>query len=123
MLNILIIDDDPLTRRALFFEISRAGHHVEAAADAYDGLKMTELGNYDLIICDIILPQISGLVLSALLQQFSNRKIPLLLMSSTKEFKSFIEQQDFGAMGFMHKPVKRPQLNMWLNRIEELKGE
>lgn len=123
MLTVLIIDDDPLTRRALFFEINRAGHQAETAADAYDGLKLAEYRNYDLIICDIILPQISGLIMANLLRQFSSRQIPLLLMSSTREFNSFIQQHDFGAIGFLHKPVRRPLLNSWLNRIEEMKGQ
>jgi DNA-binding response OmpR family regulator len=122
MLSILIIDDDPLTRRALYFEIERAGHSAEAACDAYDGLKLIEFRNYDLIICDIILPQISGLVFGTLLKQFSSKSIPLLLMSSAKEMQHIISQNDFGAIGFIQKPVKRHLLNNWLNLVEEMRG-
>ncbi|MGL5888948.1 MAG: response regulator [Bacteroidia bacterium] len=122
MLNILIIDDDPLTRRALYFEVERAGHKAEAAGDAYDGLRLIEFRNYDLIICDIILPQISGLVFSTLLKQFSCKSIPILLMSSAKEMQHIVSQQDFGALGFVQKPVKRHLLNNWLNQIEEMRG-
>lgn len=122
MMTVLIIDDDPLTRRALHFEIERAGHHAETAHDAYDGLKLIEFRNYDLIICDVMLPQISGFVFGALLKQFSNKSIPLLLMSSAREMQHIIAQQDFGVWGFLQKPVKRHTLCMWLNKIEEIKN-
>ena len=72
MAHILVIDDEPDMRIILKEHLSRQGHHVETACDGKDGLRLIATCSYDLVVTDIVMPNLDGLeVLTAL-----NRKYP-----------------------------------------------
>ena len=61
MKKILIIDDDDLFRDMMKKLLERAGYQVFEAMNGYDGLKMAEKMNADLIVTDIIMPEKEGI--------------------------------------------------------------
>ncbi|MBN2171819.1 MAG: response regulator [Candidatus Krumholzibacteriota bacterium] len=61
MARILVVEDDPQVRRMLRFTLMRAGHDVTEAADGAEGLRRCAEAAPDLVITDIIMPEVEGL--------------------------------------------------------------
>jgi PAS domain S-box-containing protein len=61
--QVLVIDDDPLVLRALARTLS--SHAVTIASGAHDALRLLERGGWDLVLCDVMMPQVSGIDLHA----------------------------------------------------------
>jgi CheY-like chemotaxis protein len=55
-----LVEDDPATNRTLARLLARRGHSVQAAATGREALATPDLGGFDLVICDIGLPDING---------------------------------------------------------------
>lgn len=58
--HVLVIDDDPEILELLGTVIAGEGHRADTAASGHDGLKMLETREYDLILCDIVMPGFDG---------------------------------------------------------------
>ena len=64
MASILIAEDDDSMRHFLKRELERAGHEVTAVADGVDAIPCVESDHHDLLIADIVMPQMDGLELA-----------------------------------------------------------
>jgi len=58
--TILVIEDDSDILSVIVKHLRRLGYEVLAASDGMEGLKMLELGGYDLVVTDIVMPYVSG---------------------------------------------------------------
>ena len=61
MANILIVEDDQFIREMYVLILTKAGHHVEGALDGKAGLAKAQEGGYDVILLDLMMPQLDGL--------------------------------------------------------------
>ena len=61
MARILIVEDDEQVRRLIDQILQRAGHDVVAAEDGVDALKLFDQAEFDLIITDLIMPEMEGM--------------------------------------------------------------
>jgi YesN/AraC family two-component response regulator len=60
-MNILIAEDDRSYRKGLAFELEDMGYHVKEAQDGKEAIKLIENNQFDLIISDLVMPNIDGL--------------------------------------------------------------
>jgi DNA-binding response OmpR family regulator len=80
--HLLLVDDDPLLRRSLAFNLERAGYHVDAAGAAEDGLAMAQRAAPDLVLLDIGLPGMDGV---EALRQFQQRLgVPVIFLTARR---------------------------------------
>jgi CheY-like chemotaxis protein len=61
MAAILVVDDEPIIRVLLGKLLTDAGHAVHEAADGTEGLRALERGPFDLLLCDLFMPEKDGL--------------------------------------------------------------
>jgi DNA-binding response OmpR family regulator len=110
-MKILIIDDDVLTLEAITHRLKEDGHNVIAAESSFNALSIIRKENIDLIISDIMMPDMSGLELLNLLNRFYFIKVPVIFISSL--FKSIIKTtaKALGAKGFLVKPINFDKLS------------
>jgi CheY-like chemotaxis protein len=73
-LQVLVVDDDPGILSALMRLLQRDGHTVETATDGQAAHALLQEGCYDLILCDLLMPELDGQTLYGLLQ----RQLPAL---------------------------------------------
>ena len=73
-MRVLIVEDEPLVARAIERALFRAGHQTEVAYDGADGLLRAETGGHDLIVLDVLLPEIDGLAVCRELRQRRSRR-------------------------------------------------
>lgn len=103
--KILIVEDDKMFLEALKFKLENEGYKVEEAVNAWEALSFIERNKIDLIISDIIMPNMSGLSLLNVLNEFYQNKIPVIMMSSLNQNNIMMSAIGLGARDFMVKPV------------------
>jgi CheY-like chemotaxis protein len=60
-MRVLLIDDEPAVRKVVRKMLARAGHHVGEAENGRDGLNQLERTAFDLVVTDIIMPEMEGI--------------------------------------------------------------
>jgi two-component system response regulator AtoC len=116
--RLLVIDDEENMRHMLSTVLGKAGYIVETAANGHEGLKMTESAAYDFILCDIKMPNMSGMdFLKA-----SRNKIgctTVIMMSAYGTIDTAIEAMKLGAYDYISKPFKTDEVYLTLKKAEE----
>lgn len=122
--HILVIDDIEENSDIIQTKLSFAGYRVDVAADGETGLKMARENAPDLILCDIMLPNMDGWgVLDAIREDPATAGIPFVFMTAyttiqfSGEKRRAIEQ---GAVDYLKKPF---DLNEMLALVRKIIGE
>jgi len=115
-LQILIIDDEPAIRQILSNAASNAGHSVAVAANGEEALERLGKGDIDVAVCDIRMPDITGI---EVVEKARSQHIDtiFLLMTAFASVDTAIEAIRAGAYDYMIKPLRNED---FLNRLERL---
>lgn len=117
MARILVIEDETPIRVNLMRFARLEGHEAIEAADGAAGLAAAREHRPDLIFCDVMMPQLSGLeVLAALQLEPALRKIPFVFLSASAESERLEEALRLGASGYVTKPFNFAQLQAVLKQ-------
>ena len=108
--KILIVEDDKTLLEAIKFKLENEGYHVEKAEDGWEALTVVERNKIDLIISDIMMPNISGLCLLSILSEFNLDKIPVIVISSLDKANIIMSAMEMSASDFMVKPINFDEL-------------
>jgi pilus assembly protein CpaE len=118
MANILVIDDDKDIQRLLEFAFKRAGHTVEAAFDGEQGLSVAETRPPDLIVCDVMMPKMTGYDFCRQARTKPKLKnTPIIVFSARFQPVDKQTALDAGATDYLPKSTAPDVL---INRIAEL---
>jgi serine phosphatase RsbU (regulator of sigma subunit) len=100
-----VVDDEPANRDLLGRRLRRMGHEVAEAATGEEALAAMRGGGVDLVLLDIMLPDISGIdVLARIRAEPAWRHIPVLMVSALDEMASVIRCIELGAEDYLPKP-------------------
>jgi class 3 adenylate cyclase len=120
--RILIVDDNPSNRDLLNRQLVRAGHTVVEAEGGHAALEKLAEGKFDLILLDLLMPEISGYELLYRLKENSDtRDIPVIMMSALDDLDSTIRCIEAGAVDYLAKPVDATLLHARINASLENK--
>lgn len=108
-MKILIIEDNQRVSGLLKRGLESQGYQVYISEDAEDGLVMADRINFDLIITDIMLPQMNGIDFSRLVKQ-KNPDLPIIMLTALGTIDEKIEGFDAGADDYMVKPFEIREL-------------
>lgn len=100
--KILIVEDDSNISLLQRDYLEKAGYEVEVRFSGKDGLEAALNNNYDLIILDIMLPEIDGITVCEKVREVND--IPIIIISAREEEKDKIEALGAGADDYMTKP-------------------
>ncbi len=115
--KVLIIEDDSEVLRFLKEELS-AYFEIDVAEDGKIGLERTEESEYDLIVCDVLMPNMNGFeVTKRLKSNFNTSHIPIILLTALSTQENMIEGFEHGADAYITKPFK---IKLLLSRIFKL---
>ena len=111
MKRILVIEDQPQMRRNLLFILQREQFEVDGAENGRLGLELALLNPPDLVICDIMMPEMDGYaVLHALRADTRTARIPFIFLTAKGERVHQRAGMDSGADDYLTKPVTREEL-------------
>ncbi len=119
MSKVLHVDDEPFMRNALRRGLGLRGHEVIGASDGGEGLEKALQEKFDLIICDVQMPQVDGpqMVRELRLKGYTG---PIIFLSGETGIKGGIVQQMLDenvVQGFVAKPYNLGQLLELVGKI------
>jgi len=115
--KILVVEDDQMLREAVVTVLKEEGEYqIEEAGTGDDGLYMAEQGTHDLLILDIMLPEINGLEIVRRVRNLGNT-VPILLLTAKDSVEDKVTGLNSGADDYLVKPFAVPEL---LARVKAL---
>ncbi|MFH1857329.1 MAG: sigma-54 dependent transcriptional regulator, partial [Candidatus Omnitrophota bacterium] len=116
--NILVIDDESNMRHMLTAVLEKDGYVVTSAADGTEALSILENRQYDVVLCDIRMPEMDGL---AFLKRVADQKIDTttIVMSAYGSIDTAVKAMRLGAADYISKPFKPDEILLKLGQVEE----
>lgn len=108
MTNILIIEDEESIRESLAFLLDREGFSVESADNGQLGIEKFESGAADLILLDLMLPEMSGTDICRHIRSKSN--VPIIMLTAKDSEIDKVVGLELGADDYVTKPFSTPEL-------------
>ena len=109
--KILIIEDDAILRENTAEILTLANYDVITATNGKSGIKKASQSHPDLIICDILMPELDGYgVLQILMRNTDLQKIPFIFMSAKTNHSDVRKGMDLGASDYITKPFEESEL-------------
>lgn len=116
--KILIAEDEPFIIESLTFLLNREGYHVSAVADGTAVIARVQQDVPDLLILDIMLPEMSGFeILRRLRSAPATERLPVLVLSAKGQEADRRRMDEFGADDYLTKPFSNKEL---LERVASL---
>ncbi len=120
--NILAVDDDPVNLKVLAGILSSEPYNVFTATSAREALERLALGTWDLVVADVMMPQMSGYELTVKIRErFSMSELPVLLLTARSKPEDIQAGFVAGANDYLTKPVEATELKYRIRALTALK--
>ncbi len=106
---ILAVDDEPGILRVIKLELSAQGFRVLTASNGQEGLRMAEEHRPDLVLLDIVMPEMSGLEVMRELRERSN--VPIIMLTAKRSETDKVMGLEMGADDYLPKPFSLDELS------------
>ena len=115
-MRVLLVEDDSSTAKSIELMLKSEGYVVDTADLGEDGLEIGKIYDYDIIILDLMLPDMDGY---EVLKNFRSAKVdtPILILSGLTEMDNKIKGLGFGADDYLTKPFDKRELMARLQAI------
>ena len=121
-MRILLVEDDERLSQALVEIFKENKFGIDAVYNGVDGLNSARTGIYDIVILDIMLPQLDGLAVLRTLREEKNA-VPVLLLTAKEDVADKVEGLDSGADDYMTKPFSTEELLARVRALTRRKGD
>ncbi len=122
-MKILIVDDNYETLQHLAAIVVSAGHHVAEAGDGKTALEIYQKFSPDLVLMDVILPDISGVEVAVQIKSLAEaRFVPIIFVTSISEMEVIAGFVQSGGDGFLIKPVEPVVLLTKIQALGRISG-
>ncbi|MEP6653670.1 MAG: response regulator transcription factor [Myxococcales bacterium] len=108
MARVLIIDDEPALRDSLAYAFEREGYDVVAAPDGRQGLDIASRGTADVVILDLMLPDLDGGEVCSQIRKSS--RVPIVMLTARDQPSDRLTGFDLGADDYVTKPFNTKEL-------------
>jgi DNA-binding response OmpR family regulator len=116
-MNVLIVDDDPMIIELLTFKLSEQGYTVDSVTNGWGALLKLSKNKYDLLVTDLMMPDISGLTLLSLLKNYTFESIPIIIISSLDHSTTILSGFGLGAAEYFVKPIN---MELFMNTVKKI---
>ncbi len=115
MYNILVVDDEEKIRTIIKKYAEFEGYHITEAADGMEAVTLCRYNDYDLIILDVMMPELDGF--STCREIMKIKKIPVIMLSARGEEYDRIHGFELGIDDYVVKPFSPRELMMRVNVV------
>jgi two-component system response regulator AtoC len=116
--RILIVDDEENMRHMLMSLLNNHGYAVDSAADGPEALSKVGALRFDIILCDIKMPKLSGMEFLKAAQPYIENST-VIMMSAYGTIDMAVEAMKLGAYDFISKPFKNDEIRLTIQKAEE----
>ncbi|HSR11900.1 MAG TPA: response regulator [Thermodesulfobacteriota bacterium] len=114
--SILVVEDDPIQRLLLTTCLNQEGYTVRTAEDGKEALGRLDQENFDLILLDLLLPEMDGFeVLERIKTRPGLQHLPVIVVSAEEDMKSIARCIEMGASDYISKPCEPALLRTRVN--------
>jgi two-component system, OmpR family, response regulator MtrA len=106
--RVLLVEDDPSIREVASLGLGETGLTVETAADGREALARFNAETYDLVVLDVMLPELDGLEVCREIRRAS--RVPILIVSARADTVDVVVGLELGADDYVTKPFEMPEL-------------
>jgi two-component system, OmpR family, alkaline phosphatase synthesis response regulator PhoP len=116
--RILAVDDEPALTDLVRYHLARAGHQVTVAASGWEAIEAVRRERPDLILLDLMLPDLDGFgVCEILRQEVDSATIPVIILSAWSSPDTRNLGLELGALDYLTKPFSPGELVERVNRF------
>ena len=101
-MRILVVDDEKTLVKGMKFNLENEGYEVECAYDGAAALDLAREGRFDLIILDVMMPEMDGIEACMKIREFSN--VPIIMLTAKSEDADKLVGFESGADDYLTKP-------------------
>ncbi|MEA4942414.1 MAG: response regulator transcription factor [Oscillibacter sp.] len=101
-MKILVVDDEKLLVKGMKFNLENEGYEVECAYDGAAAVELARSNRFDLIILDVMMPELDGLEACMRIREFSN--VPVIMLTAKSEDSDKLMGFESGADDYLTKP-------------------
>ncbi len=101
-MKILVVDDERTLVKGMKFNLENEGYEVECAYDGAAAVELARDGKFDLIILDVMMPEVDGLEACMRIREFSN--VPIIMLTAKSEDADKLMGFECGADDYLTKP-------------------
>jgi DNA-binding NtrC family response regulator len=117
-MKVLVVDDETAMREVLEMRLQEWGFEVCLAGDGVEGKEKAESYDPDIVISDVIMPQVSGMDLLRFLKAGDPDR-PIILVTAQASIDLAVDAMKQGAQDFVTKPIDYPKLKLILKAAEQ----
>ncbi|MDR2506073.1 MAG: response regulator transcription factor [Oscillospiraceae bacterium] len=100
--RLLLVDDEPLILKGLKYSLEQDGYDIDSASDGEEALRVFGIRHYDLVLLDVMLPEISGIEVCQRIREKSS--VPIIMLTAKGDDMDKILGLEYGADDYMTKP-------------------
>lgn len=109
--RILIVEDSPLMRDMMVFALKGMAVDLVKARNGLEGLEQAALGQFDLVLSDVIMPEVGGIeFIRGLRQMPQYASVPIIIVSTQGADEAIAAGMTAGASDYVTKPFKPQEL-------------
>jgi DNA-binding NtrC family response regulator len=107
--RILLVDDDPHFLHVLSRVLSGEKFQVTASSGACEAIEILRRAQFDLVICDLRMPECDGLSFLQAVRREGN-DVPVIILTAYGEVETYLEAMNAGATEYLNKPINSEEL-------------
>lgn len=121
-MKLLIVEDEPQLLSLIRKGLSERNHDVSAALDGSTALQLLEDNSFDVVVLDVMLPDINGIEICRRLRAAGNY-VPILMLTALDSSENIVSGLNSGADDYMSKPFKFSELEARINALARRAGQ
>lgn len=119
-MKILVVDDEQVLVKGLKFNLENEGYTVETAYDGATAVELAKGGDFDLILLDLMMPEVDGLSACMQIREFSN--VPIIMLTARGEDTDKLLGFEYGADDYVTKPFNILELKARIRALLRRSG-
>lgn len=119
-MKILVVDDEELLVKGIRFNLRSEGYEVISGTNGLEAVQLTQSQNPDLVILDVMMPEMDGLTACSKIREFSN--VPIILLTAKADDMDKLMGFDTGADDYLTKPFNILELKARIRALLRRSG-